>query len=177
MQCKNKMVNPSDQPWSMYLTSICLQSSSWAFGTFSVSCCPPAAEPWVTEGSERRRRSELVSIVSIENGDAMPPIGWMTLLSRLWGWRFTKAWQTDVKKVKVCFYTAQSVGPLKTLYTSHLLAELFIPTPTRLLWEAFWPRSNSIHLHSHHRLQTCTNFTAEWTGASWRERKCPALKW
>ena len=31
----------------------------------------------------------------------------------------------------------QFVGPLKALYTFPPLADLFIPTPTRLLWEAF----------------------------------------
>ena len=27
-------------------------------------------------------------------------------------------------------------------FTLHPLTDLFIPTPNRLLWEAFWPRSN-----------------------------------
>ena len=41
-------------------------------------------------------------------------------------------------KGKGSFYIAQSVGPLKVLYTFlPYLADLFIPTPTRLLREAF----------------------------------------
>ena len=41
------------------------------------------------------------------------------------------------KKVKVCFYTAQY--PVRWIAQSTLraLEDLFIPTPTRLLWEAF----------------------------------------
>ena len=52
---------------------------------------------------------------------------------------------TSLKKVKVClkvcFYVAQyniwndPVGPLKALYAFPLLADLFIPTPTQLLWD------------------------------------------
>ena len=44
----------------------------------------------------------------------------------------------SVKKLKVCFYIAQfSVGPLKALYTFPPLADVFTPTPTWLLREAF----------------------------------------
>ena len=53
----------------------------------------------------------------------------------------------NVKNVKVCFYIAQSVGPLKALYT-----DLFIPTPTRLLWEAFKPRRNYVQLRPDYSL-------------------------
>ena len=44
-----------------------------------------------------------------------------------------------VKGEKVCFYITQYpvVGPFKALYTLSQVAELFIPTPTRLPLEAF----------------------------------------
>ena len=42
-----------------------------------------------------------------------------------------------ILKVKGMYlYSIMSVGPLKSLYTLPL-ADLFIPTPTRLLWEEF----------------------------------------
>ena len=46
--------------------------------------------------------------------------------------------------VKNIWHGIQSVGPLKVLYTFPPLADLFIPAPTRLLWEAFSHTANSI---------------------------------
>ena len=69
-------------------------------------------------------------------------------------------------------WTAQT-----TLHFLPSLADLFIPTPTRLLWEAFWPCSNyARRLFTHIFTTVYTQvliYTAEWTGASGKERKCP----
>ena len=60
------------------------------------------------------------------------------------------------------------------------LADLFIPTPTWLLWKAYQPRSNYAWRLFNHVSTTVYSqvliYTAEWTGASWRERKCPILE-
>ena len=70
----------------------------------------------------------------------------------------------------------QSVGPLKALYTCPVV-ELFIPTPARLLREAFYPCSNyARRLFTHICTAVCSQvliYTAEWTYYSWIERKCP----
>ena len=44
----------------------------------------------------------------------------------------------------------QSAGPLKALYIFPPLVDLFIPTPTRLLREAFQPGSNYVRTQVTH---------------------------
>ena len=87
-----------------------------------------------------------------------------------------------VNKSRMFLYSAVSNlsdHSCRALYTSSP-ADIFIPTPTRLLWEEFChvatiARRLSIHIfpplpadRAYTRL-----YTAEWTEASWRERKCP----
>ena len=67
----------------------------------------------------------------------------------------------------------------KCLFTLHPLADLFIPTPTRLLWEAFSHAAISgwilhIHISTTVYIQVLI-YTAGWTGASWRRRKHPTF--
>ena len=83
----------------------------------------------------------------------------------------------------VCLYIAQYLvcwTALKVLYTFPPLADLFIATPTRLLWEA--------HQHSSCAAITCEDYSRTFPllsiatysfiqqselGCQWRERKCP----
>ena len=59
-------------------------------------------------------------------------------------------------------------------FTLHPMADLFMPAPTRLLWEALSHasiRANTIHSHFHRSLYCqVLIYTAGWTEASWRER-------
>ena len=54
------------------------------------------------------------------------------------------------KKVKVCFYIAVS-SPLdrSKRFTLHPMTDLFVPTPTRYLWEAFAAIYCPKPIHSH----------------------------
>ena len=60
------------------------------------------------------------------------------------------------KKVKTCFVYSLVSSPLDRSkhFTLYPLADLFIPTSTRLLCEAFWPCSNYAQ-----RLITCISTT------------------
>ena len=90
----------------------------------------------------------------MNNGDlcskCSPPM--LSLSSSLEG---SENWRSSImnscpKKLKCIFlyrpYSAlgpiQSVGPLKACYIFPPMADLFVPTPTRLLREAFGPCSN-----------------------------------
>ena len=81
--------------------------------------------------------------------------------------------------VNGCFYIAQYRFSWTAQNALHFapLAVRFIPKPTRLLWEAFSPRSNYERRQFTHISTTAYSqvliSTAEWSGASWRERKCP----
>ena len=80
--------------------------------------------------------------------------------------------------IKSYIYSATS-SPLdhSNRFTLHPLP-LFIPTPTPLLWEAFSHaaitavRKLLTHISATDPSQVLI-YTAEWTEASWRERKCP----
>ena len=82
----------------------------------------------------------------------------------------------DEKNVKLCFYIAQY--PVHWTAQSSLHSDLFIPAPTRLPWEAFLA-TQQLRAKTNHSIISTTvysyvvMYTAEWTGASWRERKCP----
>ena len=78
-------------------------------------------------------------------------------------------------KVMVCLYTAQY--PVRL----HLLADLFIPTQTRLLWEDFRAMQQYYAQRANTHISTTAHsqvliYTAEWTEASWIERECPNLE-
>ena len=76
-------------------------------------------------------------------------------------------------------HSIQSFGPLKVLYTS-LPNDLFITTQTRLLWEAFSHAATAAKrlfaLISTAAYSQLLIYTAERTGASWKERKCQGSK-
>ena len=96
------------------------------------------------------------------------------------------------KQLKVCSYIVQY--PVCWTIQSGLhftpLADLFIPTPTQLLWEAFSHTAitaRRLFIHIFHYCLThifpplsiasqVLIYTAAWTGASWRERKCRSFK-
>ena len=87
---------------------------------------------------------------------------------------------TKNKKVKISFFKAQYSVHWTAQSAFHLcppppMADLFFPTPTRLLWEAlrsnyewrlFTHMSTTVYSHSQELI-----YTAESTGASWREQK------
>ena len=77
-------------------------------------------------------------------------------------------------KVEVCFYISQY--HVRWTYTA-TLADTFIPTLTRLLWEAFYPRRNYARRLITHispiGYSQVLIYTTGWNGASWIERKCP----
>ena len=84
------------------------------------------------------------------------------------------------KKVKVRSYTAlypvcKSAQSMNIII--HPLVDLFIPRPTRLLWQAVSHAAitaQRLFTHTFPPLSTSRySFIAEWTGASWNQQKCP----
>ena len=87
---------------------------------------------------------------------------------------------TNEKQKRKCFYIVHVSSSLDRIrrFTLHPLADLFIPTPTRLIWESFQPRSNYVLRRLFHSFifpqASIARYSfihiAEWTGASWREQ-------
>ena len=80
--------------------------------------------------------------------------------------------------VKVSFYIAQYPVRWTAQRALHFppLADLFIPTPTRFSWKHSSHAAIAQRLFTHMSTTVYGQvliYTAESTGASWRERKCP----
>ena len=89
-------------------------------------------------------------------------------------------WQMDKKVQNVYSFVASLEVTYRwdcsNRFTSPM-TDLFIPKPNRLLWEAFshaaiTVRILFVHISTTVYIQVLI-YTAEWTGATWRERNCP----